>query len=804
MILFFPVVSITQSQFTKNDEMKPENTNTRYRGPGKICFLLLTLLCFHFGTANGQINTKLKTDSGRSIPDTLLFKLQKAQAAITEVDAANEKGFGSAEVRADLVTVQQNTAPIKRDLKSPRRVIDPKTLISYNLILKDAQDKLNTWQQTLTKASSDLQRRSKEVIALSNDTLLSVKTDNNTSKTLYTRQLLDTKLRLQRAGKSNSASLDTVSRLLAAVSAAYLDITGLQANISQRLEASGKSLLREESPYLWAAEKDGDNLSGLVISSYAGQNKILGYFISSTWDTRIVLISFGVIFFLWIHFNLRKANRPDLKEKIGKLELSHISGIPVIPALIVMLNLVPLFEPDAPSLYIELITFIQIILLTVLFWPRLLKNELNYWAVIAALYLIIIMTNAAVHGALLMRLWLIVLNLCSLYVGFRFYRKLQQVKLHRKFIQPVTVIYFVFNLLAIVLNIFGRISLAKTYSLTAIIGLIQVISLAVFIQICTNALELQIKISSCNGGLFTRINIDKARASFQRALSVVAVILWLLVLLINMSISGGVFAFLHQVLVKPRTFGSVTFTLSNVLFFAVILYVSNILQKHIGILFGEKSVSFENQIEHKSSKLTLIRLVIAVFGLLLAVTASGIPLDKLTVVLGALSVGIGLGMQNIVNNFVSGIILIFEKPFQIGDFIELADRKGKIQDIGIRSSKMLTPQGSQVIIPNADLISNRFVNWTVNVAYTKSEILLKVNLAVDLATVMKIISEEITELKHTVKNMPPDIFINSVVADAVELKVLAWITSVYIEPDFKSQLYSRLIGRFAKEQIKLM
>lgn len=91
-------------------------------------------------------------------------------------------------------------------------------------------------------------------------------------------------------------------------------------------------------------------------------------------------------------------------------------------------------------------------------------------------------------------------------------------------------------------------------------------------------------------------------------------------------------------------------------------------------------------------------------------TASGIPLDKLTVVLGALSVGIGPCMQNIVNNFVSGIILIFEKPFQIGDFVELADKKGKIQDIGIRASKMLTQQVSEVIIPNGDLISNRFTN----------------------------------------------------------------------------------------------
>lgn len=787
--------------------MKPKNNNCSHIGQCKAFFLLLSLFYLSFSQiAEAQTSLQLKTDSGQTIPDTLLFKLQKAQAAITEVNAANEKGFGSAEIRTDLAAIQQNMAPIKKDLASPRRVIDAKTLISYNLILKDAQNKLGAWQQMLTRTSNDLQRRSKEVVALSNDTLLQVKAGDSTAKTLYNRQLIDIKLKLQQAGKSNSASLDTVSRLLAAVSAVYLDIAGQQANISQRLEASGASLLRKESPYLWAAglEKGDDNVSRLITSSYAGQNKILGYFVGSTWDNRVLLILFGATFFLWVYLNLRKAKGPDLKEKIGKLELGHIGRIPVVPALVVLLNLAPLFEPDAPSPYIEVVMFFIIILLSVFFWPRLKKKELNYWAAVAVLYLIIVLTSAAVHGALLMRLWLIVINAGSLCVGVRLYQRLQQAQLHRKFIRPVTVIYLVFNFLAVVLNVLGRISLAKTYSLAAIVGLIQVISLAVFIQICTDALELQIKVSSCNSGLFTRINITTARAAFKRVLSVVAVILWLLVLLINLSISGGVFAFIQQVLVKPRTFGSVTFTLSNVLFFAVILYISNMLQKHIGILFGEKSVSFENQIEHRSSKLTLIRLAIVVFGVLLAVTASGIPLDKLTVVLGALSVGIGLGMQNIVNNFVSGIILIFEKPFQIGDFIELADRKGKIQDIGIRSSKMLTQQGSQVIIPNADLIANRFVNWTVNAAYIKSELLFKVNLTADLNTVSKVIGEEVTGSEHTVRQMSPDILINSIAADAVELKVLIWITSVYIEPEFKSKFYSRLIARFSEVQIKLM
>ena len=274
--------------------------------------------------------------------------------------------------------------------------------------------------------------------------------------------------------------------------------------------------------------------------------------------------------------------------------------------------------------------------------------------------------------------------------------------------------------------------------------------------------------------------------------------------MINLGVSKQVWNFIGQLLDNKRSFGSLNFTIGNVLFFALILYISNLFQKHIGVLFGETSSRrFTNRLEHRSSKLTLLRLVVAIIGVLLAVTASGIPLDKLTVVLGALSVGIGLGMQNIVNNFVSGIILLFEKPFQIGDFVELADKKGKIEDIGIRASKMLTQQGGEVIIPNGDLISNRFTNWTVNTASVQSEIILKVDISSDLDKITSIVSDEIAKSDAILKNEKPDVLVNSIGADTVELRVLIWISSVYDEPAFKNNLFRSLISRFGAEKIIL-
>ncbi|RYE29312.1 MAG: mechanosensitive ion channel, partial [Sphingobacteriaceae bacterium] len=327
--------------------------------------------------------------------------------------------------------------------------------------------------------------------------------------------------------------------------------------------------------------------------------------------------------------------------------------------------------------------------------------------------------------------------------------------------------------------------------------------LAVFVHIVSEALALQIKISSCSEGLFSKVNFNKVRKTFHRVLSIIAVLLWLLVFFINLNFSGALFSIVELMLNKQRNFGNINYTLGNILLFGIIIYISLWLQKNVDVLLNSNS-GFINKNEQKSSKLALVRLIVILVGFFIAINASGFPIDKLTVVLGALSVGIGLGMQNIVNNFVSGIILIFERPFQIGDFVELADKKGKVLDIGIRASRMLTPQGSEVIVPNGDLLSGRLVNWTLSNSYLKTEFLLKVNSETDLPTIKKIIEQEVIKAENTVKNMPVEILLNSIGADSLELKVEVWINSIYNETSFKGKILEQIFVKIKENNIRVM
>jgi small-conductance mechanosensitive channel len=109
---------------------------------------------------------------------------------------------------------------------------------------------------------------------------------------------------------------------------------------------------------------------------------------------------------------------------------------------------------------------------------------------------------------------------------------------------------------------------------------------------------------------------------------------------------------------------------------------------------------------------TTVHYAVLLLGFLLAISAAGVDLNRVSLLAGAFGVGIGFGLQNVVNNFVSGLILLYERPVQLGDMVEVGGTTGEVRRIGIRSSTIRTPQGAEVIVPNSNLISDRVVNWT--------------------------------------------------------------------------------------------
>jgi potassium-dependent mechanosensitive channel len=166
-----------------------------------------------------------------------------------------------------------------------------------------------------------------------------------------------------------------------------------------------------------------------------------------------------------------------------------------------------------------------------------------------------------------------------------------------------------------------------------------------------------------------------------------------------------------------------------------------------------------------------------------------------------LSVGIGLGLQNIVNNFVSGIILIFDRTLHIGDTVEIGNNKGRVKQISMRSSTLLTPEGAEVIIPNGTILSNNFVNWSLNENYIRVDLTFTVDksskeMRQEIMTIMK-------SLPDVVKEKDPEIFINTVTSESTQLKVYFWCEDVTKRELARSEAYTAISKYLRDKGVKI-
>jgi len=175
------------------------------------------------------------------------------------------------------------------------------------------------------------------------------------------------------------------------------------------------------------------------------------------------------------------------------------------------------------------------------------------------------------------------------------------------------------------------------------------------------------------------------------------------------------------------------------------------------------------------SVLTLANYGILSLGVVSAAAAAGLSATQLTVVFGALGVGIGFGLQTIVNNFVSGLILIFERPIRVGDRVQTVDHYGLITQIGIRASTLRTFDGAEVVIPNGELIARDVINWTRSDQLRRVEVLVGVAYGTDPRQVLEILGRVAREHPRTLDDPQPQVFMVRFGDSSLDFRLLAWV-----------------------------
>jgi len=201
---------------------------------------------------------------------------------------------------------------------------------------------------------------------------------------------------------------------------------------------------------------------------------------------------------------------------------------------------------------------------------------------------------------------------------------------------------------------------------------------------------------------------------------------------------------------------------------------------------------------------TILRYVVLVIGFIILLQTIGLNLSAVTVLAGALGVGIGFGLQNITNNFVSGIIILFERPIKVGDRIEVGEVSGDVISISMRSTTIVTNDNISIIVPNSDFISSKVINWSHNDRNIRFNIYVGVSYNEDPEKIRKILLEVAEENKGILQKPEPDVLFHEYGDSALVFILRVWTGEYINRPDvLKSQLYYAAFKKFKENNVEI-
>jgi small-conductance mechanosensitive channel len=246
-------------------------------------------------------------------------------------------------------------------------------------------------------------------------------------------------------------------------------------------------------------------------------------------------------------------------------------------------------------------------------------------------------------------------------------------------------------------------------------------------------------------------------------------------------------------------YGGVEVTLGGVLAFVLTLVSAWLFARLVRFVLDEEvfpRISLARGVPFALS--TLVNYAILLAGLFMALSALGFDLDRITILLGAFGVGIGFGLQSVVNNFVSGLILLFERPIKVGDNVELSGLEGTVQRIGIRASVVRTGDGADVIVPNARLTTDQVVNWTLVDRLRRVHLKVGVGYGSDPHRVVELLRGVVEKHPGVCAYPKPQILFAGFGESSLDFELRVWMDDPDVVPNTRSEvalaIHDALVG----------
>ena len=332
---------------------------------------------------------------------------------------------------------------------------------------------------------------------------------------------------------------------------------------------------------------------------------------------------------------------------------------------------------------------------------------------------------------------------------------------------------------------------------------------AVFLYALLRVVEgltlIALRLPPINASHIARTHADAVHKQTYHLARAAAVLFWAYMTLSRLQVWSPLYAWTAGVLAAEHRLGSFDLSLGQLLSFVLAVWLSLFVSRTLRFFLNEEvyeRVNLSAGLPYAIS--TILNYFVLLIGFLIALGLLGVDLTKITIVAGAFSVGLGFGLQNIINNFVSGIILLFERPVKVGDVIQIGDAVGEVRRIGIRASIVRTREGSDIILPNGNLISNQVTNWTYADRSRAVEIPFNIAAGPDPTHVLDLLRTTATVSPAADRRPAPTVYITAIGAGGLSVVVRAWTLHYEDWIQVRSDLSVALVAALTRENIKLV
>jgi potassium-dependent mechanosensitive channel len=584
------------------------------------------------------------------------------------------------------------------------------------------QTLLEGWDRALTRKSQILTAEEKDIDRIVETWRV---TQAAVAKKFFFKAVLERRVEevLREAQTTRKIVQEETTRLLklqSEIADRMATVTGIQNEIDQAREELGRSLFKLDSPPLWEA-LFGHEVTGASEARPSDSARRLLDDAQRFAEKNAERIPVHLLVFLLIlglfHF-LRRSLTPDAAAT-GPLATTVILNRAVAASFLLALFASLLLYPGTATVILRSASMVSAIPICRLL-PALLPKRYRPWVYLAVLLFVLEFFRYLLpQDGLFSRLLLLMIATGGLF-GLGWFvlsqkKRRESAGLGERLVSwAMWLVGFLFAL-SVLGNVIGNLSLAEVLVVIPIrivyaAGLIFTVA-----QLLNTLVALILRSPAAHGLRSVREHNVLLAYRFRILVGFAAIILWLLVSLNIGGVLGDVVDAAEGLLQWRWTVGAAEISIQGLAAFLVVFLTAVLVSRMSRFVLTEEILPRLRLPRGVPGAVdVLCRYGIMLLGFLIALAAAGVDFSRVTLLVSALGVGIGFGLQNVVNNFVSGLILVFEHPVQVGDFVEVGTTFGQISKIGFRASILRTPDGSDLIIPNSELTGSRVVNWSLS------------------------------------------------------------------------------------------